>query len=123
MPKKKRVYSTKGRKVESEPKIDEIIDEESGLNESENESINIDDRLTVDEAIAWFAKKPHEEEFISLDKAGTAIACGNLYIQFKNGKLRTSDPAVVKALLKANAVGARYGIHFVGLNPKLRNLK
>ena len=121
--KKKRVYSTKGRKVEAEPKIDEIIDEESGLNESEDVAINTDSRMTIDEAIAWFAKNPHEEEFISLDKAGTAICQGNHYIQFKDGRFFTSDPAEVEILLRANSVGAKYGVHFVALNPVLRNLK
>jgi len=125
--KKKRVYSTKGRKVESEPTFDEIIDEESGLNESENESIDVQMvpkcHITLDEAIAWFTKNPHEEEFISLDKPGTAVCQGNHYIQFKNASLVTSDPAVVEILLRANAPGAKYGVHFVALNPVLRNFK
>jgi hypothetical protein len=35
----------------------------------------------------------------------------------------TSDPVEVEILLRANDPGAKYGTHFVALNPVLRNLK
>jgi hypothetical protein len=82
-----------------------------------------DVRMTIDEAVKWFKADPHMEEFISLDKMGTAIAHGNRYIQFVKGVFLTSDPVEVEILLRANDPGAKYGTHFVALNPVLRNLK
>jgi hypothetical protein len=108
--------------IESQEHLNKIVDEiEEALSEPDPDPD--DGRMTRREVIEWFRKDPHEEIFISLDKAGTAVACGDVYVQFKDGELRTSDPKVVEVLLNANAPGAKYGTHFVGLNPKFRNIK
>lgn len=76
-------------------------------------------KFTLDQAVEWFEKDPHPEEFFCTGPAGLAIAHGNHYLQFVKGKFMTSDPAEVKILM-----GLReYNQSIFAMNPVLRNLK
>ena len=126
--KKKRVYSTKPAEPE---KVDDDFshDPEGTLPPATEEQPEPaapapePGKFTLDQAIERFYKNPREEQFWCPDKKGFALAVGNMYLQFKDHFFKTSNPAEVEALLRANDPGAKYNVHFFAMNPELRNLK
>lgn len=119
---KKRVYSTKSFIEPAEENTDDFSHDPEGVlppAAPDPEPGN----FTLDQAIERFKKNPRQEQFWCPDKKGFALAVGNMYLQFKDHFLITSDPKEVEALLRANDPGARYNVHFFAINPDLRNFK
>ncbi len=99
--------------------MNRIVDEVSDALTDDSPS----ELLTMDEAIEEFRKNPRQEQFWCPEHKGFALAAGNMYLEFKDHFLLTSDPAEVEALLRANDPGARYNVHFFSMSPELRNFR
>jgi hypothetical protein len=118
--KKKRVYSTKPRvteKAELAPATEEAAEPDPVV------PVPVGGKFTLDQAIGRFKKNPRKEQFWCPEQKGFALAVGNMYLQFKDHFLTTSNPAEVEALMRANDPGAKYNVHFFAMNPELRNIK
>jgi len=76
-------------------------------------------KFTLDQAIEWFKKDPHAEEFFCTDAPGFALAHGNYYLQFKKGHFVTADPAEVEILMRSR----QFNLFIYAVNPTLRNLR
>jgi hypothetical protein len=139
MARKKRVYSTKKKSTARRVTVNESADVfvnkgtivKSPLSGSvrpkaEPDPEPKDPRLTLNEAIEWFRKDPHEEVFFCPETPGFALASGNHYLKFRPkpnstgpGYFRTSDPVEVEILMRAR----EFNLFYFAVNPVLRNLK
>lgn len=131
---KKAPYSTRGRQgrkptpakatdpapVEAQPKAPEAPPEvKTKTVKPVEKTPKVRARFTLDEAIEWFKKDPHPEEFFCTGAPGFALVQGNLYMKFKKGYFATSDPAEVEALMRSR----EFNLFIYAVNANLRNLR
>jgi hypothetical protein len=118
---KKRVYSTKPRTAEGV--LAPADTEEAEAQPDPVVPAPEPGKFTLDQAIERFKKNPREEQFWCPGQKGFALAAGDMYLQFKDHFLTTSNPAEVEALMRSNDPGAKYNVQFFAMSPELRNIK
>jgi hypothetical protein len=121
---KKRAYSTNrdsARKITPAVASDPVGIFEAKTVEVEpvEKSPKVRAKFTLDEAIEWFRKDPHPEEFFCTGPPGFALVQGDHYLKFEKGQFVTSDPVEVEILMRSR----EFNLFIYVVNANLRNLR